>query len=239
MAQSILIVDDDPEFGGVLQLYLCRQGYNVALASNGAQGRALIGSGTADLVLLDVNLPDESGFDIARDIRKVSSVPIIMLTGRKDEVDRVVGLDLGADDYVAKPFSVAELMARIRAVLRRVEVSGEVPAEKSPDRRIARFGGWRMDLGRRRLFSPADEEVRLTAGEFDLLLALLRHPQRVRTREQLLAALGEDTSESFDRAVDTRVTRLRNKIEPDPKCPTLIRTERGVGYVFSQTVTWQ
>jgi len=236
--QRILIVDDNLDLLESLQIYLSRQGFKVAVAVSGAEGRALICSRAADLVLLDVNLPDESGFDIARDIRKVSSVPIIMLTGRKDEVDRIVGLDLGADDYVAKPFSAGELAARIRAVLRRVEVSGEVPAEKSPDKRIASFGGWRMDLDRRRLFSPADEEVRLTAGEFDLLLALVRHPQRVRTREQLLAALGEDTSESFDRAVDTRVTRLRNKIEPDPKCPTLIRTERGVGYVFSQTVTW-
>ncbi len=239
MGQRILIVDDSPELGESLQLYLSRQGFEVDVAHNGAEGRALIDKRQADLILLDVNLPDESGFDIARDIRMDSAIPIIMLTGRKDEVDRIVGLDLGADDYVAKPFSAGELAARIRAVLRRAEVSGGAPRDDAREKRNAWFGGWRMDLGRRRLLSPEGREIRLTAGEFDLLLALIKYPLQVRTREQLLASTGENTAEAFDRAIDTRITRLRNKIEPDPKCPSFIKTERGVGYVFSHKVDWR
>lgn len=239
MGQRILIVDDSPELGESLQLYLSRQGFDVDVAHTGAEGRALLNRRQADLILLDVNLPDESGFDIARDIRVDSAVPIIMLTGRKDEVDRIVGLDIGADDYVAKPFSAGELAARIRAVLRRAEASGGPPRENGREKRNAWFGGWQMDLARRRLLSPEGREIRLTAGEFDLLLALIKYPLQVRTREQLLASTGENTAEAFDRAIDTRITRLRNKIEPDPKCPSIIKTERGVGYVFSQKVDWR
>lgn len=239
MGQRILIVDDSPELGESLQIFLSRQGFEVAVALNGAEARALLERRDADLILLDVNLPDESGFDIARDVRRNSSVPIIMLTGRKDEVDRIVGLDLGADDYVAKPFSAGELAARIRAVLRRAETVGGTAQQEEPKKRVAWFDDWRMDLARRRLLSPDGREIRLTAGEFDLLLALIKHPLQVRTREQLLAATGEDTAEAFDRAIDTRITRLRNKIEPDPRNPTFIRTERGVGYVFNQKVDWR
>lgn len=239
MGQRILIVDDSPELGESLQIFLSRQGFEVAVALNGAEARALLERRDADLILLDVNLPDESGFDIARDVRRVSSVPIIMLTGRKDEVDRIVGLYLGADDYVAKPFSAGELAARIRAVLRRAETVGGTAQQEEPKKRVAWFDDWRMDLARRRLLSPDGREIRLTGGEFDLLLALIKHPLQVRTREQLLAATGEDTAEAFDRAIDTRITRLRNKIEPDPRNPTFIRTERGVGYVFNQKVDWR
>lgn len=239
MGQRILIVDDSPELGESLQIFLSRQGFDVAVALNGAEARALLDRRDADLILLDVNLPDESGFDIARDVRRVSSVPIIMLTGRKDEVDRIVGLDLGADDYVAKPFSAGELAARIRAVLRRAETVAGGAKQDSPEKKVACFDGWRMDLARRRLLAPDGREIRLTAGEFELLLTLVKHPLQVRTREQLLAATGEDTAEAFDRAIDTRITRLRNKIEPDPKNPTFIRTERGVGYVFSHKVEWR
>ncbi|MDX9860653.1 MAG: response regulator transcription factor [Rhodospirillales bacterium] len=239
MGQRILIVDDSPELGESLQIFLSRQGFDVAVALNGAEARSLLDRRDADLILLDVNLPDESGFDIARDVRRVSSVPIIMLTGRKDEVDRIVGLDLGADDYVAKPFSAGELAARIRAVLRRAETVAGGAKQDSPEKKVACFDGWRMDLARRRLLAPDGREIRLTAGEFELLLTLVKHPLQVRTREQLLAATGEDTAEAFDRAIDTRITRLRNKIEPDPKNPTFIRTERGVGYVFSHKVEWR
>lgn len=239
MGQRILIVDDSPELGESLQLYLSRQGFEVDVAHNGAEGRALIDKRKADLILLDVNLPDESGFDIARDIRRISAIPIIMLTGRKDEVDRIVGLDLGADDYVAKPFSAGELAARIRAVLRRAEAASAAPRENDREKRNAWFGGWQMDLGRRRLLSPDGREIRLTAGEFDLLLALVKYPLQVRSREQLLTSTGENAAEAFDRAIDTRITRLRNKIEPDPKNPIFIKTERGAGYVFCQKVNWR
>lgn len=239
MAKHILIVDDSPELGESLQIYLARQGFDVSIAMSGAEGRQCFQERETALILLDINLPDESGFDIARDIRQVSSVPIIMLTGRKDEVDRIVGLEIGADDYVAKPFSAGELAARIRAVLRRTESRGRDAAPGDGDSRIGTFCGWRIDLGRRRLYSPEDDEIRLTAGEFNLLMALVQYPLQVRTREQLLTALGEDAAESFDRAIDTRITRLRNKIEPDPKTPTFIRTERGIGYIFSQKVVWR
>lgn len=239
MAQHIVIVDDSPELGESLQLYLSRQGFDVSIAMSGAEGRSLIKERKTDMILLDINLPDESGFDIARDIRQVSSVPIIMLTGRKDEVDRIVGLEIGADDYVAKPFSAGELAARIRAVLRRTETKSHAPESHDGNPRIGSFCGWRIDLGRRRLLSPDDDEIRLTAGEFNLLMALVQYPLQVRSREQLLTALGEDAADSFDRAIDTRITRLRNKIEPDPKVPTFIRTERGSGYVFCQKVVWR
>lgn len=239
MAKHIVVVDDSPELGESLQLYLSRQGFEVSIALSGMEGRALIEEQETDLILLDINLPDESGFDIARDIRQVSSVPIIMLTGRRDEVDRIVGLEIGADDYVAKPFSAGELTARIRAVLRRTEIRPSDVESNGEEPRVGSFCGWRIDLGRRRLFSPDDEEIRLTAGEFNLLMALVQYPLQVRSREQLLTALGEDAAESFDRAIDTRITRLRNKIEPDPKAPTFIRTERGIGYVFSHKVVWR
>lgn len=239
MAKHIVIVDDSPELGESLQLYLSRQGFDVSIAMSGSEGRSLIKERETDLILLDINLPDESGFDIARDIRQVSTVPIIMLTGRKDEVDRIVGLEIGADDYVAKPFSAGELAARIRAVLRRTEVRPPDSEPTDADSRIGSFCGWRIDLGRRRLYSPDEAEIRLTAGEFSLLMALVQYPLQVRTREQLLTALGEDATESFDRAIDTRITRLRNKLEPDPKTPTFIKTERGIGYVFSQKVVWR
>jgi len=239
MKKRILIVDDDVDLLQSLDLFLARQGFEVSSASDGDSALGAIKVGGIDLILLDVNFPNENGFEIAKRIRVESAVPIIMLTQRSGEVDKIVGLDVGADDYVAKPFSAGELTARINAVLRRFERSAEVTKFTDEPGGIGEFKGWQINVNRRRLFSPDGQDVGLTVGEFNLLLALARFPFHVRSREQLLEALGEDAAEAFDRAIDTRITRLRQKIEPNPKEPIFVKTERGVGYVFSHKVTWR
>lgn len=237
MSDHVLIVDDDADLLESLRLFLSRQDFVVSTAADGKTARTQLLQDDIDLVILDVNFPDESGFDIAKDVRAHSDVPIIMLTGRDSEVDRIVGLEIGADDYVLKPFGAGELAARIRAVLRRTAQRALSATDGGDERLVGLFCGWRIDLARRRLFSPADEDIRLTPREFDLLVALARHPFQVRTRDQLLSALRDD--DVFDRAVDTRITRLRTKIESDPKNPRFIVTERGVGYIFNQKVEWR
>jgi DNA-binding response OmpR family regulator len=237
MTEHVLIVDDDTDLLESLQRFLSRQGFEVSVASDGKAARERVMADGVDIIILDVNFPGESGFDIAEDLRAHSIVPIIMLTGRGSEVDRIAGLEIGADDYVSKPFSAGELAARIRAVLRRSATHDAASPDGGLENRVGFFCGWRIDLLRRRLFSPDDVDIGLTAREFDLLVALARHPFQVRTREQLLSALRDDSV--FDRAVDTRITRLRMKIETDPGSPRFILTERGVGYVFGQKVEWR
>jgi DNA-binding response OmpR family regulator len=173
---------------------------------------------------------------LARKLREESAVPIIIVTGKQDEADRVMGLELGADDYVLKPFSPRELLARIRAVLRRYQTAREVLPPKSEARRAYRFAGWEVNLARRRLISPDGSNVELTLGEFNLLQAFCAAPQRVLSREQLLDLSRLNGAEVYDRSVDVQILRLRRKIEPDPARPQYIRTERGVGYVFSVPV---
>ena len=239
MTKRILVVDDDLQLREFLDDYLKAHGFEVSTADNGDSMGEILANETIDMVLLDLMLPNENGFDLARRIRTESMIPIIMLTGRNDEMDRVVGLEIGADDYVSKPFSARELLARINAVLRRVS---EGPAESTePDdrKKIAVFSGWHMDFATRRLFSPAGEEVKLTAGQFALLSAFVRSRERVLSREQLLDFTQGEASEAWDRSIDIQVMRLRRKIEPNPSQPALIQTVRGVGYVFSATVNWE
>jgi DNA-binding response OmpR family regulator len=188
-----------------------------------------------DLVLLDLKLPGEDGMQLTRAVRERATIPIILLTGRKDEADRVMGLELGADDYVTKPFSPRELLARVRAVLRRYQVQTTLP-ERDNTRRAFRFAGWELNLRTRRLVSPQGESVELSNGELSLLNALCRAPQRVLTRDQLLSMSRLHEAEVYDRSIDVQVRRLRLKIEADPANPLLIVTEHGAGYRLASEV---
>ena len=190
---------------------------------------------TIDAVILDLRLPGEDGMQIARRLREQSTVPILMLTGLTDEADRVMGLELGADDYLGKPFSPRELLARIRALLRRAQAQATV-ADAIAKVRAYRFGTWELNIGLRRLRAADGTSVELTNGEFSLLTAFLSSPQRVLTRDQLLELSRLHNAEVYDRSIDVQILRLRRKIEPDPANPRFIRTERGAGYVFQAPV---
>ncbi len=228
--QRILVVDDDDKLRQLLCRYLSEQGFEVVSAESGREmDRALRQQGV-DLVILDLMLPGEDGLSIARRLRGESTVPIIILSARGDEVDRIVGLEVGADDYLPKPFNPRELLARINSVLRRsdcIEGGGGSGAES-----VAAFGPYRMNLDNYTL-EREGEPVELTTGEFELLRQLVTRPNRVLSRDQLLDLLGDGTEGAFDRSIDVRITRLRKKIEDDPHQPRYIRTVRGVGYRFS------
>ena len=237
--KQILVVDDDAAVRQLLKGYLEDHGFVVHGAENGAAMAQTTARTAVDLIVLDLVLPGENGLDLAREIRKTSNLPIIMLTGKGDEIDRVIGLEMGADDYLAKPFSPRELLARIRSVLRRTEGAGEAKPAAGERVGVARFADWKLDLGSRRLFSPGGEEVELTPGEFDLLAAFVSHRNRVLSREQLLDYARDDGAAVFDRSVDVQVMRLRRKIEANPKKPELIKTARTAGYMFAPPVEWE
>ncbi len=240
MSAHILIIDDDKDVRDAVERYLSQQGYRLTSAGDGRSAAKLLETQTFDLVLLDLILPDEDGLDIAREIRGHSSVPIIMLTGRADEVDRIIGLEMGADDYIVKPFSLRELGARIKSVLRRAAPSQSVTEAGSGE--VAEFAGWRLDIANRQLYDPDDGPVEITSGEFDLLLTMVQHPQRTMDRDQLIAALthaDEDSDKAMSRrSVDVQVLRLRRKLESDTRRPVLIKTVRGAGYFFAAKVEW-
>ncbi|MEE8393492.1 MAG: response regulator [Rhodospirillales bacterium] len=238
MADHILVVDDDAGVRELLDDYLTTHGYQVTAVGDGVFMNAALAEHDIDLIILDLKLPGEDGFDLARRVRDNSSIPIIMLTGRNDETNRVVGLELGADDYVSKPFSPRELLARIGAVLRRTTGTIKTHPKADVESKVAAFLGWRLDITRRKLFSPEDREVRLTTGEFNTLFALVRNSNRVLNREQLLNYASKDSGEVFDRSVDIQIMRLRRKIEADPANPSIIKTERGAGYIFNEKVDW-
>ncbi len=238
MADHILVVDDDAGVRELLDDYLTTHGYQVTAVGDGVFMNAALAEHDIDLIILDLKLPGEDGFDLARRVRDNSSIPIIMLTGRNDETNRVVGLELGADDYVSKPFSPRELLARIGAVLRRTTGTIKTHPKADVESKVAAFLGWRLDISRRKLFSPEDREVRLTTGEFNTLFALVRNSNRVLNREQLLNYASKDSGEVFDRSVDIQIMRLRRKIEADPANPSIIKTERGAGYIFNEKVDW-
>jgi two-component system, OmpR family, response regulator len=232
----ILAVDDDPAMRKLVADYLGDNELRVTAVASGAEMAQAFAEQAIDLVMLDLRLVGEDGMQLARKLRAESEVPIIIVTGKQDEADRVMGLELGADDYVTKPFSPRELLARIRAVLRRYQTAREVLPPRGEKRRAYRFSGWELNLGRRRLTSPDGSPVELTHGEFNLLQAFCAAPQRVLSREQLLDLSRLHGAEVYDRSIDVQVLRLRRKIEPDPARPQYIRTERGAGYVFSTTV---
>jgi two-component system OmpR family response regulator len=230
----ILVVDDDREIRDLLSRFLERQGMRVTAARDAKEARRLWPLGRYHLVVLDLMLPGESGLDLARWLRGEAAVPIVMLTAMAEETDRIVGLELGADDYLGKPFNPRELLARIRAVLRRA--SGEAGAAKEPPSRSVRFAGWVLEPARRRLLSPDGAEVALTGGEYELLQVLVERPNRVLTRDMLMDLLRGRQAGPFDRAIDVAVSRLRRKLEDDGRNPSLIKTVRGGGYVLAATV---
>src|SRR5258706_9666884 len=232
----ILAVDDEPAMRKLVADYLRENGLRVTAVATGAEMAQAFGQDAIDLVTLDLRLAGEDGMQLAHKLRAESAVPIIIVTGKQEEADRVMGLELGADDYVMKPFSPRELLARIRAVLRRYQTAREVRPARSEKRRGYRFAGWELALGTRRLTSPQGGRVELTHGEFNLLQAFCAAPQRVLSREQLLDLSRLHGAEVYDRSIDVQVLRLRRKIEPNPARPQYIRTERGVGYSFSAAV---
>jgi two-component system OmpR family response regulator len=231
----ILVIDDDSQIRALLQEYLTENGLRVSIASSGAEMSQILNDEAIDLVVLDLRLGSEDGMAIARSLRDQSAIPIVMLTGVRDEADRVMGLELGADDYLTKPFSPRELLARIRTVLRRTKSS--IPAQaKQREIRAYRFGEFELNLRTRRLKRIHGEGIALTNGEFNLLAALLATPERILTRDQLLEASRVYDNEVYDRAIDIQVLRLRRKIERDPSQPQFIVTERGAGYIFRSAV---
>jgi two-component system OmpR family response regulator len=229
----ILIVDDDREIRDLLSRFLARNGFRVSVAREEREMRKVLQDSGIDLIVLDAMLPGKDGFTICRELRATDNVPIIMLTAVGEETDRIVGLEMGADDYMAKPFNPRELLARMRAVLRRAASAGHA-AEHAPG--LLRFAGWTLDTGRRQLLSPEGALVTLSTGEFDLLLAFVERPQRTLSREQLLDLARGRGPVPFDRSMDVQVSRLRRKIEVDPRAPEIIATVRGGGYVFTAPV---
>ncbi len=231
----VLAVDDDPSVRQMIADYLGDNEMRVTPLEGGRELAEVMSRETIDLVLLDLKLPGEDGMQIARRLREDSDVPIIMLTGRKEEVDRVMGPELGADDYLTKPFSPRELLPPIRALLRRTRATQTV-ADSLARIRAYRFAGWELNVRLRRLTSPAGEVVALTNNEFNLITSFLAAPRRVLTRDQLLSLSRLHNDEVYDRSIDTQVGRLRRKIQPDESQRPLIQTERGAGYVFTVEV---
>lgn len=228
----ILVVDDDAEIRDLVAEYLSRNGYEVVTARDGASMRKALEAAPADLVVLDVMLPGEDGLSLCRGLRASSSLPVIMLTARHDEIDRIIGIEIGADDYLGKPFNPRELLARIRSVLRRVRA---MPAERGGARRM-RFAGWTLDCVARHLIDPGGVVVPLGGAQFRLLSAFLHHPGRVLDRDQLMdLTLGREAP-PFDRSIDVQVSRLRHLLRDDGREPTVIKTVRNGGYVLAVPV---
>jgi len=228
----VLVVDDDAAARALVIEYLAANDFRVTPAASGREMFQRFDDSAIDLVLLDMKMPGESGLELAGRLRERGTVPIMFVTGRGEEADRVMGLELGADDYLVKPFSPRELLARARAVLRRYRVQSTLP-ERDNTRRAFRFAGFELNLRTRRLTAPGGLRIVLSNGEFNLLAALCRAPQRVLSREQLLGMSRLHEAEVYDRTIDVQVRRLRAKIEADPTRPALIVTERGAGYCFA------
>lgn len=234
----ILIVDDDPQIGDLLSDYLTQHGYRISLAREGREMARVLKRGKVDLVVLDIMLPGTDGLSLCRELRATSEVPIIMLSAVGEEADRVVGLEVGADDYIAKPFSPRELLARIKALVRRT--TGQL-GEQRKARQVAklpniRFKDWTLDQNKRRLIAPDGVTIPLSGGEYELLVAFLENPQRTLNRDQLLDLTRGREALPYDRTIDVQVARLRKKVEKDPKNPEIIVTMRGGGYQFNADV---
>jgi two-component system phosphate regulon response regulator OmpR len=236
----VLVVDDEPRIRTMLRRYLGDEGFQVSEAGEGAAMRAILDREKVHLVLLDWMIPGEDGLSLARYVRQHSEIPVIMLTGKGDLIDRVVGLEAGADDYITKPFELREVLARIRTVMRRAQPRPVSEPAHSPSPasvgEVLVFDSWRLDLVRRELQRASGETVPLTAGEFELLHVFARHPNRVLSRNQLIDLVKGREWAAYDRAIDTQVGRLRKKIEADPANPVLVKTVRGGGYVFAAAV---
>ena len=229
----VLIVDDDREVREMLAEYLASHGFEAETAGSGAEMRAALARGAPDVVLLDVRLPGEDGLTLARFLRERYDVGIVMVTAAGEVVDRIVGLEMGADDYIAKPFDLRELLARVKSVVRRVQGAprAAAPVPAAPPQRVP-VGRCQLDLRSRQLFGQDGVEVPITAMEFDLLKAFVDHPNQVLSRDRLLTLTRNREWEPFDRSIDIRITRVRRKIEEDPDNPRAIRTVRGAGYMY-------
>ncbi len=229
--QNIFVVDDEAAARDLIGDYLKMHGFDVTLCDGGPSLRSAVGKARPDLVVLDLNMPEEDGLSLIRFLKQSGNVPVIMLTATASPIDRVVGLELGADDYLAKPCEMRELLARVRSVLRRSTAA--LPGAAGTPNQTVRMGTKWLDLDARSLRDEEGNEHPLTASEFGLLKAFAENPKRVLTRERLLDLAQARDSEAFDRAIDVRITRIRRKIEPDPAHPRVIKTVRGAGYVFS------
>ena len=238
---TLLIVDDDHEIRELLGQFLAKYDYDVLLAQDGQEMLALFEAHEVDLLILDIMMPGEDGLSLCQKIRKRSNLPILMLSAVSEETDRIVGLEMGADDYLAKPFNPRELLARIKAILRRSETSSStIPKEGEAiisEAVVFSFAGWELNMSTRSLQSPDGLEVDLSAGEFALLSTFIHQPQRVLSRDQLLEQTHNRPAGPFDRSIDVQVSRLRQKLEEDPKNPKIIKTVRGGGYMFTSRVT--
>ena len=233
----ILIVDDHREIRDLVSRALSKDGFRVSTAADGRAMRKILMDNRIDLILLDLMLPGEDGLSLCRTLRTESNVPIIMLTAKGEEIDRVIGLEMGADDYLAKPFGSRELIARIKAVLRRTRETGAKEASEQRAKRY-RFDRWGFDTDARALLRDDGVTVPLSTGEYDLVIALVERPHRVLNRDQLLdLARGRSATTGFDRSIDTQVSRLRKKLERDPSQPAIIKTVWGGGYMFTPDVT--
>ncbi len=234
----ILVVDDHREIRDLVSRALTKEGFRVTTAADGRSMHKVLADAHVDLIVLDLMLPGEDGLSLCRGLRAESNIPIIMLTAKGDEIDRVVGLEMGADDYLPKPFGSRELIARIKAVLRRSRESAIAARSGERPKRYC-FEGWVLDTGQRELVRKDGVAVSLSTGEYDLLLALVERPQRVLSRDQLLDLARGRTASALDRSIDTQVSRLRKKLEHDPAAPKIIKTVWGGGYMFTPIVTPQ
>jgi DNA-binding response OmpR family regulator len=236
----IVVVDDDPKVRALLRRCFEQDGYRVSEAKDGVEMQARLAEGPVSLITLDLGLPGTDGFTLARELRAKTDVPIIMVTGKDDAIDKVVGLELGADDYIAKPFHVRELLARVHSVLRRAGRAKHTSNPASDTSRVPSgrlmFQGWVLDIARRELRDPAGDIRELTTAEFNLLEIFLKNANRVLTRDDLMDKLKGRDWTPLDRAIDTQIARLRRKIEQDAETPRLIKTVRGVGYMFAVPV---
>jgi two-component system OmpR family response regulator len=235
-APHILIVDDHREIRELVSRALAKEGFRVSVAADGRAMRQVLADSRIDLILLDLMLPGEDGLSLCRSLRAQSNIPIIMLTAKGDEVDRVIGLEMGADDYLPKPFGSRELVARIRAVLRRSREIGAAPGPAERPKHY-RFDRWRLDTDRHELIRDDATVVPLSTGEYDLLVAFVERPQRVLSRDQLLDLTRGRAATPLDRSIDTQVSRLRRKLETDPANPSIIKTVWGGGYTFTPAVS--
>jgi two-component system, OmpR family, response regulator len=237
LADHIAVVDDDALLRERLAEYLSQEGFRVTTAESARAMRDLVAHEPVDLAIIDLTMPGEDGLSLTRFLRERSDLGVVILTGKSEPTERVIGLEMGADDYVAKPFHLRELLARVKSVLRRTQTRREVeaPAPQGPDT-LVRFAGWRLDLAGRNLVSSAGERVHLTTAEFELLAAFVGDAGRVLGRDRLLALVAERGWDPYDRSIDQHISRLRRKLEPDPKQPALIKTIRGKGYVFTAPI---
>jgi len=233
----VLIVEDARDIRDPLARYLREHGYRTTTAADALAARKALRSSGIDLVVLDIMMPGEDGLSLCRSVRESSQIPVILLTARGEEVDRIIGLEMGADDYIAKPFSPRELIARIAAVLRRTQALP--PRQRPPEAEHIRFGDWMLDTGQRELIGADGVATALSSGEFSLLRALIERPKISLTRNQLLDLTKGRDAELFDRSIDNHVSRLRRKLEPDPKNPRYIKTVWGGGYMFAVDPTFE